>query len=419
MPGLSSRIAKAWNAFSLPEKTDNAAVPYEYDYTNYGVNSAYRPDRSAYRVSNERSIIASIYERIGVDTASNDIRHIVTDDQARYIRDADSGLNNCLTLEANTDQAARNFRLDMVLTLLEQGHIAIVPVDTFVDPNVSAGYDIRSLRIGKVLNWYPQHVRVDLYNERTGKHQEIVLNKSFVALVENPFYMVMNETNSTLQRLTRKLSMLDAVDEQSSSGKLDLIIQLPYVVKSEARKLQAEQRRSDIEFQLKSSKYGIAYTDGTEKITQLNRPAENNLMKQVEYLTSLLNSQLGITDAILNGTADETTMLNYQSRIVEPILSAITEEFSRKFLTKTGRSQGQIVRYFTNPFKLTPLAMITEMADKFTRNEILSSNEIRSIIGFKPSADPKADALQNSNMPQAADSVPSPTPAIDPNKEKA
>jgi hypothetical protein len=338
------------------------------------------------------------------------------DEKKRYLKDEDSGLNACLTIEANLDQAARAFRQDAAMTLFDKGVIAIVPVDTSLDPSSSGSFDIKTMRVGEVVTWYPKHVKVSLYNEATGLRQDIVLEKKFVAIVENPLYSVMNESNSTLQRLIRKLNLLDTVDEASSSGKLDLIIQLPYVIKSEARRLQAEQRREDIEFQLKGSKYGIAYTDGTEKITQLNRPAENNLLAQVTYLTTMLYGQLGLTEEVMNGTADEKAMLNYMNRTIEPVLAAITEAMKRTFLTKTARSQLQSIMYFRDPFKLVPIASIADIADKFARNEIMSSNEIRQVIGIQPSTDPKADKLQNSNMPAAAPPAAPPTaaPPVDP-----
>jgi hypothetical protein len=339
--------------------------------------------------------------------AGIDIRHVRLDDDGRYQDNIDSGLNQCLTLEANIDQAARHFRQDMVLTLLDKGTIAVVPVDTSVDPATSGAFDIKTLRVGEIVGWYPKHVRVRLYNEAKGFQEEIILEKKFVAIVENPLYTVMNEPSSTLQRLIRKLNLLDVVDEQSSSGKLDMIIQLPYQVKSEARRQQAEQRRKDIEFQLKGSQYGIAYTDGTEKITQLNRPSENNLLKQVEYLMNLLYSQLGVTPEIMNGTADEAAMINYFVRTVEPILAAIVEAMRRTFLTKTARSQKQWILYFRDPFKLVPVSQIAEIADKFTRNTIASSNDIRVAIGWKPSKDPEADKLKNANMPAPSGSAPS------------
>lgn len=397
MATIGSRIKHAWNAF-LGE--DNTHHTFDIGPSYSGSS---RPDRTRTYISNERSIISSIYTRMAIDIATVDIRHVRLDDEKRYVEDIDSGLNSCLTLEANIDQAARAFRQDIVMTLFEKGVAAIVPVDTTINPSVSGGFDIKTLRVGEITQWYPKHVRVDLYNEEKGYREEITLEKKFVAIIENPLYSVMNEPNSTLKRLTRKLNLLDTVDEASSSGKLDLIIQLPYVIKSDARRQQAEQRRADIEFQLKGSKYGIAYTDGTEKITQLNRPTENNLLKQVEYLTGLLYGQLGLTEEVMNGTADEKAMLNYYNRTVEPLLSAITEGMKRSFLTKTGRSQLQSIVFFRDPFRLVPIDAIADIADKFTRNEILSANEIRSIIGVKPSKDPKADKLLNSNMPQAVD----------------
>jgi len=343
--------------------------------------------------------------------ASVDIRHVRTDDEDRYLEDVTSGLNNCLTLEANMDQAARHFRQDIAMTLFDHGVAAIVPVDTTLDPGVTGGFDILTMRVGRIVSWMPDRVRVSLYNEAKGRREEIVLEKKYVAIVENPLYSVMNEPNSTLQRLTRKLSLLDAIDDQSASGKLDLIIQLPYVIKSESRRLQAEERRKDIEFQLTGSKYGVAYTDGTEKITQLNRPVENNLLKQIEYLVEMLYGQLGLTAEILNGTADEKAMLNYNNRTIEPIVAAIVDAMKRSFLTKTARTQKQSVMYFRDPFKLLPLSEIAEIADVFARNEILSSNEIRQLIGKKPSKDPNADALRNSNMPQPNGPVPVTTDA--------
>lgn len=391
MADFGARLKHAWNAFTNPEEK-----------TQWDLGSSYttRPDRVRSYISNERSIVTSIYNRISVDSASIAIRHVRLDDNSRFVEEIDSGLNNCFTLEANIDQAARAFRQDIVMTLLEKGVAAVIPVDTTFNPNNTGSYDIKTLRVGDIVQWYPKHIRVSLYNDRTGLREEIVLEKRLVAIIENPLYSVMNEPNSTLQRLLRKLTLLDSVDEASSSGKLDIIIQLPYVIKSEARRQQAEQRRQDIEFQLKGSQYGIAYTDGTEKITQLNRPAENNLMQQVEYLTNLLFGQLGLTPEIMNGTADEKAMLNYTNRTLEPILTSITESLKRTFLTKTALSQKQSIEFFREPFKLVPISDIAEIADKFTRNEILSSNEIRQIVGFKPAGDPKADKLVNSNMPQ-------------------
>jgi hypothetical protein len=393
MAGFTSRLKHAWNAFL---NMDLVA-----QFKSYGGGASYgtRPDRVRLNISNERSIISSIYARLSIDVSAIDVRHVRTDDARRYVDDIDSGLNTCLTLEANIDQAATAFRQDIALTLFDRGVAAIVPVDTTINPAVSGSFDIRTLRVGEVVGWFPQHVRVSLYNDQTGRREEITLEKKFVAIVENPLYTVMNETSSTLQRLIRKLNLLDAVDEQSSSGKLDMIIQLPYVIKSEARRQQAEQRRKDIEFQLKGSQYGIAYTDGTEKITQLNRPAENNLLKQVEYLTNMLYSQLGLTEEVMNGTADEKAMLNYMNRTIAPILTAIVEAMRRTFLTKTARSQNQSIMFFRDPFRLVPITEVAEIADKFTRNLIASPNDIRVAIGWKPSKDPQADQLKNNNMP--------------------
>lgn len=391
---LLDRLKHAWNAFSDENIRDRVSYAGGYSYGG-------RQDRSRLTYSNERSIISSILTRLSIDVADIDVRHVRLDKDNRYIEDMDSGLNNCLTLQANLDQMARHFRQDIAQTLFDKGVAAIVPVDTSISPAKSGGFDILTIRVGEIVAWFPEHIRVSLYNQNKGIREEITLPKRIVAIVENPLYAVMNEPNSTLQRLIHKLNMLDAVDEQSSSGKLDMIIQLPYVIKSEARRQQAEQRRKDIEFQLKGSKYGIAYTDGTEKITQLNRPAENNLLKQVEYLTNLLYSQLGLTEEVMNGTAGESTMLNYHNRTIKPVLDAIVEAMRATFLTKTARSQKQSILYFRDPFKLVPMEQIAEIADKFTRNEILTSNEIRTAIGFKPVKDPKADKLQNSNMPTA------------------
>ena len=402
MGTLTDRIKHAWNAF-LNQEPDDRHFDYSTGPVNYGPG---RPDRTRFSVSNERSIISSIYTRLSIDISSIDVRHVRLDDADRYKEDIKSGLNNCLTLEANIDQGARAFRQDIAMTIFNEGVAAIVPVDTTLNPSKSGGYDIKTLRVGTVVSWMPKHIRVRLYNEAKGEREEITLEKKFVAIVENPLYSVMNESNSTLQRLIRKLNLLDAVDEASSSGKLDLIIQLPYVIKSEARRQQAEQRRKDIEFQLKGSKYGIAYTDGTEQITQLNRPTENNLLGQIEFLTDMLYGQLGLTEAVMKGTADEKAMLNYNNRTVEPIVEAIVEAMRRTFLTATARSQQQSIAYFRNPFKLVPVENIAEIADKFTRNEIVSANEIRQVIGFKPSNDPKADELRNSNMPQTEDPGP-------------
>lgn len=404
MSKLTDRLKHAWNVFNdrtvLETRSSQGFSPF-----GEIVNTGSRPDRLRMRFSNERSIIASIYTRIAIDFASVSIRHVKLDDNERFQSVVNSGLNDCLKVEANLDQAGRMFRQDIVLSLFEKGVIAIVPVETSLNPNVTGGYDIRNLRVGEIVKWYPRHVRVNIYNEKTGRREEVTLEKSIVAIVENPLYLVMNEPNSTLQRLMRKLNLLDVVDEQSSSGKLDLIIQLPYVIRNEAKKAAAEQRRRDIEFQLKGSQYGIAYTDGTEKITQLNRPAENNLLKQVDYLTQMLYAQLGITEEILNGTADEVTMLNYYNRTIEPLLDAVVEEFRRKFLTKTARTQGQSVQYYRDPFKFVPVSQIAEISDKFTRNEIATSNEMRGAIGWRPHPDPKADELRNSNMPAPSEPV--------------
>lgn len=389
---LGSRLRHAWNAFRNRDPTDQ--------FKDIGASYYYRPDRVRLSRGNERSIVTSIYNRIAIDVASIDIKHCRLDDNERFVSEIDSNLNSCLTLEANIDQTARAFRQDIVMSMFDEGCVAIVPVDTTLDPNKTNSYDILSMRTGKILEWYPQHVKVRVYNEKTGRKEDITVPKSTVGIIENPLYSIINEPNSTMQRLIRKLSLLDITDEQTASGKLDLIIQLPYVIKTEARRQQAENRRKDIEMQLASSKYGIAYTDGTERITQLNRSVENNLLKQIESLTSTLYSQLGITQAILDGTADEKTMLNYNNRTIEPIVSAIVDEMKRKFLTKTARSQKQTILFFRDPFKLVPVNDIAEIADKFTRNEITTSNEIRQIIGLKPSDDPKADQLINSNIRQ-------------------
>ncbi len=397
MARLGDKLKHAWNAFASPAD-QRQREPYAQYYG--GSSSGSRPDRVRVFVSSERSIISSIYTRLSVDVAQVSIRHVRKDDQDRYTEDISSGLNDCLTVEANIDQAATMFRQDVAMSLFDHGCVAIVPVDTSVSPLITGGYDIKTLRAGPVVQWYPNHVRVNLYNDRTGVREEIMLHKRQVAIIENPLYAVMNEPNSTLQRVIKKLNLLDAVDDASASGKLDLIIQLPYVVKSEVKRQQAEQRRKDVEFQLKGSKYGIAYVDGTEKIVQLNRPAENNLMSQIEYLMKMLYGQLGLTEEIMNGTADEKAMLNYINRTIEPIITAIVEAMRRSFVTKTARSQGQTIMFFLDVFKLIPLSEIAEIADVFTRNEIASSNEIRQVIGWKPSKDEKADMLVNSNMPQ-------------------
>ena len=391
---IGSRLKHAWNAFFNKDPTY---------YHDIGSGYSYRPDRPRLTRGNEKTIVNSVYNRIALDVAAVDIMHVRLDENGRYLESIDSGLNNCLTLEANIDQSGRDFIHDVVMSMLDEGCVAVVPVDTNIKPNAGGAFDIMTMRTGKILEWYPQHVRVRVYNERTGQKEDIVVPKRTVAIIHNPLYAVINEPNSTMQRLIRKLNLLDAVDEQSSSGKLDLIIQLPYVIKTEARRKQAENRRKDIEQQLEGSKYGIAYTDGTERITQLNRPVENTLMSQVEYLTSMLYSQLGITQAIMDGTADEKTMLNYYNRTIEPFLSAIVDGMKRTFLTKTARSQRQSVEFFRDPFKLVPVSQISEIADKFTRNEIMSSNEIRQIIGMKPSSDPKADELRNKNLNVSAE----------------
>lgn len=395
---IGSRLKKAWNAFRDQDETYYNV--YNDRYTSYSNGSSYRPDRTRLSTRNERSIVTSIFNRIALDVASIDIYHCRLDDNDRYKENIDSTLNNCLTLESNIDQTSRAFMQDVVLSMFDEGSVAIVPVDTIKDPMKTDSYEILTLRTGRIVTWYPKHVRVEVYDDNMGIKREITLPKSRVGIIENPLYAVMNEPNSTLQRLIRKLVLLDSIDEQSGSGKLDLIIQLPYIVKSEARRQQAEQRRKDIERQLKGSKYGIAYTDGTEKITQLNRPLENNLMKQIEYLTSTLYGQLGITQGVMDGTADEKTMTNYYSRTIEPIVSSIVDEIKRKFLTKTARSQKQSIVFFRDPFKLVPVSDLAEISDKFTRNEILSSNEIRQVVGRKPSDDPKADQLINSNISQ-------------------
>ena len=402
---VSSRLKHAWNAF-VNNRDPTAS------YRDIGPGYSYRPDRPRLTRGNERSIITSVYNRIALDVAANDIRHVKLDEDGRFSEIIDSGLNNCLALDANIDQTGRAFIQDAVMSMLDEGCVALVPIETTFNPQQTGSFDINTIRTGKILDWYPKHVRVSVYNERSGKREEIVLPKDTIAIIENPLYAVMNEPNSTMQRLIRKLNLLDAIDEQSSSGKLDLIIQLPYVVKTEARRQQAEARRKDIEMQLAGSKYGIAYTDGTEKITQLNRSVDNNLMKQIEYLTSMLYGQLGITQAVLEGTADEKTMLNYYSRTIEPIIAAIVDEMKRKFLTKTARTRRQSIVFFRDPFKLVPVDNIAEIADKFTRNEIMTSNEIRQKIGMKPSKDPKADKLINSNLNQPEENE-QPTPPVE------
>ena len=390
---FGSRLKHAWNALTNKDPTG-------FYRRDLGPAYYYRPDRPRMSRGNERSIVTAIFNRIALDVASLDIKHCRLDESGRYMEDMNSGLNNCLTIESNIDQTPRAFIQDVVLSMFDEGCVAIVPVDTTENPDITQAFDVNSLRTGKILEWYPAHVKVRVYNDRTGNKEDIILPKKSIGIVENPLFSVINEPNSTVQRLIRKLNLLDAIDEQSGSGKLDLVIQLPYVIKTEARRQQAEQRRKDIEMQLAGSKYGIAYTDGTERITQLNRPIENNLLKQIEYLTSMANAQLGITQAILDGTADDKTMLNYYNRTIEPIISAIVDEMKRKFLSKTARSQRQSIMFFRDSFKLVPVNDIAEIADKFTRNEIMTSNEIRQKIGMKPSSDPKADELRNSNISQ-------------------
>lgn len=389
--GIRDRLQHAWNAFTNRDPTS--------DFRDYGHTYYRRPDRARFTSGNERSIVTSIFNRIAMDAASIEIKHVDLDEDERYVKTRNSGLNTCLSLEANIDQTGRAFMQDVYMSMLDEGCVAIVPVDTSLDPNNTGSYDILSMRTGKIIEWHPASIKAQVYNERVGEKQEVILPKKNVGIVENPLYAVINEKNSTMQRLIRKLNLLDAIDEQSGSGKLDLIIQLPYAIKSEARQQQADARRNKITDQLKGP-FGIAYIDSTEHVTQLNRPIENNLMKQIEYLTSMLYSQLGITQSILDGTADDKTMLNYYSRTIEPVVAAVTDEMKRKFLTKTARSQRQSIMFFRNPFKLVPVNDIAEIADKFTRNEIMTSNEIRQVVGMKPSSDPKADRLINSNLNQ-------------------
>lgn len=407
---IGSRFKNAWNAFFSRDPTPI--------FDNSGNSSSYRPDRYRPTRGNERSIITAINNRIAIDVASIPIRHVRLDEDGGYLNTIDSGLNNCLNLEANLDQTGRAFIQDAVLSMLDEGCVALVPTVTDVNPDYTDSYDIYEIRTGKITEWYPKKVKVEVYNDNTGRKQQIIRPKRKVAIIENPMYSVMNEPNSTMQRLIRKLKLLDAVDEQSSSGKLDLIIQLPYVVKTETRRQQAENRRKEIEEQLTGSKYGIAYTDGTERITQLNRAVENNLLKQVEYLTSMLFSQLGITQTILDGTADEKTILNYRNRIIEPILSAIVDAMKVRFITKTARTQGQSISFFMEPFKLVPVSEIAEIADKFTRNEIMTSNEIRQIVGMKPSSAPQADELRNKNLNRSNEETSKVKPLDDITKER-
>ena len=394
---FGSRLKHAFNAFMNKDPTLN--------YSSLGDSYYYRPDRIRFSRGNERTIATAIFNRIAMDVAAINIRHVRLDENGRYISDINSGLNDCLTLSANIDQTSRAFIQDVVMSMLDEGCVAIVPIDTTINPKLSNSYDILSMRTGKVIEWYPAHVKVRVYNEKTGKKEDIILPKKTVCIIENPLFAVINEPNSTMKRLIRKLALLDDIDEQSGAGKLDLIIQLPYTIKSEARKQQAENRRKDIEMQLAGSKYGIAYTDGTEKVTQLNRSLDNNLMKQIEYLTNQFYSQLGISQEVMNGTADEKAMLNYNNRTIEPIISAIVDGLKRTFLSKTARSQKQSIIFFKDPFKLVPVENIAEIADKFTRNEIMTSNEIRQVVGMKPSDDPKADELRNSNISQSKEEL--------------
>ena len=394
---FGSRLKHAWNAFFNKDPT--------VVYRDYGPGYSWRPDRPQLTRGNERSIITAVFNRIAIDVAAVKINHVRLDENGRYVETIDSDMNTCLTLSANIDQTGRAFIQDVVLSMLDEGCVAIIPVDTTFNPSTTGSFDIQSMRTGKILEWHPETIRVRVYNERKGEKEDIFVPKKAAAIIENPFYSVMNEPSSTLQRLIRKLNLLDVIDEQSGSGKLNMIIQLPYVIKTEARRQQAENRRKDLEDQLANSKYGIAYTDGTEKVTQINRAVENNLMGQIEYLTSMLYSQLGISQALLDGTADEKEILNYNNRIVEPILSAITDEIKRKFLTKTARSQHQTIMFFKDPFRLIPVNSVAEIADKFTRNEIMTSNEVRQIVGMKPSDNPRADELRNSNISQSKQEI--------------
>lgn len=400
MPSFGERLAHAWNAFTSKDKDEQANFN-----PNIGMSYMYRPDRPRLRIGNERSMVTAIYNKIAIDVAQVNLYHARVDSNGTYLETIKSGLHNCLTVEANIDQTGRALIMDLVMSMFDEGVVAVVPIDTTLNPNITNSYDILSLRTGKIIEWYPQHIKVRLYNELTGKREEKIVPKRMAAIIENPLYSVMNEPNSTIQRLIRKLALLDAIDEQSGAGKLDLIIQLPYVIKTEARRQQAEQRRKDIEMQLEGSKYGIAYTDGTERITQLSKPLENNLMNQIDFLTSTLYSQLGITRDVFEGKADDKAMLNYYSRTVEPILTAITEEMKRKFLTKTARTQGQSIIFIRDPFKLISAQELSSMADTFTRNEIMTSNEIRPKLGLQPSTAPSADELRNKNLSQPANAV--------------
>lgn len=397
MPSFFERLQHGWNAFLSREPTDI----YKSGVETYGFS--YRPDRPRLTRGHERSIVTAVYNRIAIDVAQVSIRHVRLDENERIKETIHSGLNYCLTTEANVDQTGRSFIQDIVMSMLDEGCVAVVPVDTNVNPRRTDSFDIRTMRVGKITEWRPLEVKVRLYNERKGRQEEVILPKKMVAIIENPLYAVMNEPNSTLQRLIRKLNLLDSIDEQSGSGKLDLLIQLPYAIKTEARKKQADERRKAIIDQFATSKYGVAYIDSTEHVTQLNRSLENNLLNQVEYLTSMLYNQLGMSKEIFDGTADEAKMLNYNNRTIEPIVTEITDEFSRKFLTKTARTQSQAISFFREPFKLVPVNQLADIADKFTRNEILSSNEVRAIIGYKPSDQPGADELRNKNLNQQAD----------------
>lgn len=407
---IATRLKHAWNAFS-----DRDSAEYQ-NPRDLGYSSSRRQDRVRLHITSERSVIISVYNRIALDVSAVSIQHVRLDQNGRFESGIASGLNTCLTTEANIDQTSRAFIQDIVMSMFDEGVVAVVPIDTTINPKISGSYDIQTMRTGRIVGWYPKHVRVRLYNDSTGVQQELTLPKSMVAIIENPLYSVMNEPNSTLKRLLKKLAILDAIDEQSGAGKLDIIIQLPYVIKTEARRAQAEQRRKDIEMQLAGTKYGIAYTDGTERVTQLNRPAENNLMTQIQYLTSMLYSQLGLTEDVFTGKADEATMLNYNNRTVGPIVSAIVDEFKRKFLTKTARAQNQSIMFFRDVFSLVPVNEIADVADKFTRNEVLSSNEMRAIIGYKPSNDPRADELRNKNLNASGNTSSTETPAGDAKK---
>lgn len=402
---FTTRLKNAWNAFTNNRDPTYRAADLGYSY-------GYRPDRPRFSRGNERSIVTALFNRIALDVAAISIQHVQLDENGRFTDVVKSGLNNCLNLEANIDQTGRAFIQDVVMSMLDEGCVALVPVDTSVNPLNTEAFDILTMRTGRIKEWYPRYVRVEVYNDRVGKKEEVMLPKTKVAIIENPLYAVVNEPNSTLQRLIRKLNILDAIDEQSGAGKLDMIIQLPYTVRSESRRQQAEAKRKDLENQLNGSKYGIGYIDAAERITQLNRPVENNLMKQIEYLTSMLYSQLGMTQAVLDGTADEKTMLNYNTRAIEPIVSAIVDEMKRKFLSKTARSQNKSIAFFRDPFKLVPVGELAEISDKLTRNEIATSNEMRQVIGWKPSKDPKADQLVNSNINQTKDGAASPAQPV-------